>query len=185
MFLLAIKDHVTLCVLERILDGTGPTLRNVDYMPGTMLGGMKGLPISTAKLVDHTHATSMLCKLDTLSSSVDARDWLFKGLIAVRGTIVGELEGIDSMLRDNNADYLRHQSTSIKLFTDKLLKTTEDGYAFASPVYYWRCKVDDDRKAGAVHYDLKQRLRVDGRLAYKYLWLFDLCRQNLKVVCRV
>ncbi len=75
------------------------------------------------------------------------------------------------MLRDNNIDYLVHQNTSIKLFTDKLLKMKEDGYAFASPVYYWKRKVEDDWKAGGVHYDLKQHLRVGGRLAYQYLSL--------------
>ncbi len=108
-------------------------------------------------------------KLDLLGTDFSS-NWLLKGLIAVRDTLLDELYRIDSMFRDNERVSLNYRDVLMGEFRSRNTVRRVDG-RLEHPIFYYKQDRDDDWVAGKqdVH-DIKHD--TDGQiLYYTHMWV--------------
>ena len=72
-----------------------------------------------------------------------AKEWVIFGFAAIRRTLVNELEVLDSMLRENQADSLKRRLQILNAWVEDREKMTDDG-VLVSPTCFFKTNVADN-----------------------------------------
>ncbi len=101
----------------------------------------------------------------------DDKDWRISGFVALRATLIDDLEGMDSILRYNTLDSTTRQRARILAFAEKTNALTVDGKC-THPLFYYKCSVGDNWEVGRVS-PHPEVYPTDGpRLAHTRLWVY-------------
>jgi hypothetical protein len=98
-----------------------------------------------------------------------AKEWIIFGFVAIRRTLVNELEVLDNMLRENQADSLKRRLQIIDAWVEDREKMTDDG-ALVSPTCFFKTNVADNWKACGTQFMKDLHQRYNERLPFHYLW---------------
>ena len=99
-------------------------------------------------------------------------EWTVKGYVRILYETVDELEGLDSILRENDAKHLRLMSERIDRFQAKGDVKTEDLNP-QNPLWYWKDKQEDSWRSGMSGWKKKTK-RLDDYpeiVPYVYFWI--------------
>ncbi len=91
--------------------------------------------------------------------------------LAVRSTLDSELEPLDSMLRENDRDYIDQLQIRQQAYEDKVSQKTVDGRSWVYVVYYWKTKMTDEWKPGNVQCKKEHHLRTGELVDYVHFWV--------------
>jgi hypothetical protein len=96
-----------------------------------------------------------------------AKEWIIFGFAAIRRTLVNELEVLDSMLRENQADSLKRRLQILNAWVEDREKMTDDGVLVTC---FTKANVADNWSACKTQFTKNLHQRYNERLPYHYFW---------------
>ena len=98
-----------------------------------------------------------------------AKEWVIFGFAAIRRTLVNELEVLDSMFRENQADSLKRRLQILNAWVEDREKITGAG-VLVSPTCFTKTNVADNWSACETSFLKEFHQRYNERLPYHYFW---------------